>query len=73
LPCVANRLELPSHLSFEALAFRELSSDRPAAFDRGAIRCRSIDAYARATAWSVTTSTGSFASSARSTQPTWTI
>jgi hypothetical protein len=46
LPCVADRVELPSHLSFEALAFRELSTDRPAAFDRGAIPWRSIDAYA---------------------------
>jgi len=46
LPCVANRLELPSHLSFEALAFRELSTDRSSAFDRGAIPWRSIDAYA---------------------------
>jgi len=46
LPCVANTLELPSHLSFEALAFRELSTDRPVGLDRGAIPWRSIDAYA---------------------------
>jgi hypothetical protein len=30
----------------EALAFRQLSTDRPAGFDRGAIPWRSLDAYA---------------------------
>jgi hypothetical protein len=36
------------HLVFEAHAFRELSTDRPVGFDRGAIPWRSIDAFAEA-------------------------
>jgi len=43
---VASRVELPSYLGFEASAFRELSTDRPVGFERGAIPWRSIDAYA---------------------------
>jgi hypothetical protein len=43
---VANRVELPPYLGFAALAFRELSTDRPAGFERGATTWRSIDAYA---------------------------
>ena len=46
LPCVASRVDLFPHLVFEASAFRELSTDRPVGFDRGAIPWRSIDAYA---------------------------
>jgi hypothetical protein len=46
LPCVASRVDLFPHLVFEAHAFRELSTDRPVGFDRGAIPWRSIDAFA---------------------------
>lgn len=46
LPCVASRVDLFPHLVFEAHAFRELSTDRPIGFDRGAIPWRSIDAFA---------------------------
>jgi hypothetical protein len=66
---IANRLELPSHRSFEALAFRELSTDRPAAFDRGAFPGARSTPMPRATGWSVTTSTASFASSGRWMRP----
>jgi hypothetical protein len=46
LPCVASRVDLFDHLAFEAHAFRELTTDRPVGFGRGAIPWRSIDAFA---------------------------
>lgn len=46
LPCVISRVDLFDHLVFDALAFRELSTDRPAGFERGAIPWSAINDYA---------------------------
>lgn len=46
LPCVASRVEMDPHLTFESEAFMELATDRPVGFALGAIPWSSINAYA---------------------------